>query len=82
MGQEGTRGTGGITSGCGSGNFCPGNPVTRAQMAVFLLKFEHGSSFVPPNCTPTFADVVCPSLFAAWIQQLFDEQITAGCAGS
>ncbi len=28
----------GITAGCGSGNYCPGNPVTRGQMAVFLAK--------------------------------------------
>ena len=28
----------GITSGCGGGNFCPDNPVTRGQMAVFLAK--------------------------------------------
>ena len=28
----------GITGGCGNGNFCPGNPVTRGQMAVFLAK--------------------------------------------
>jgi hypothetical protein len=27
----------GITGGCGGGNFCPNNPVTRAQMAVFLV---------------------------------------------
>ena len=26
----------GITAGCGGGNFCPDNPVTRGQMAVFL----------------------------------------------
>jgi hypothetical protein len=26
----------GITAGCGSGNFCPNDPVTRGQMAVFL----------------------------------------------
>jgi hypothetical protein len=26
----------GITSGCGGGKYCPTNPVTRAQMAVFL----------------------------------------------
>ncbi len=26
----------GITAGCGNGNFCPNNPVTRGQMAVFL----------------------------------------------
>ncbi len=28
----------GITGGCGGGNFCPANPVTRRQMAVFLAK--------------------------------------------
>ena len=28
----------GITAGCASGNFCPDNPVTRGQMAVFLSK--------------------------------------------
>jgi hypothetical protein len=28
----------GITGGCGSGNYCPDNPVTRGQMAVFLSK--------------------------------------------
>ncbi len=34
----------GITGGCGTGIYCPGNPVRRDQMAVFLLKAEHGSS--------------------------------------
>jgi hypothetical protein len=28
----------GITTGCGGGNYCPYNPVTRAQMAVFLVR--------------------------------------------
>jgi hypothetical protein len=27
-----------ITGGCGGGNYCPANPVTRAQMAIFLTK--------------------------------------------
>jgi len=27
----------GITGGCGGGNYCPNEPVTRAQMAVFLV---------------------------------------------
>jgi hypothetical protein len=26
----------GITSGCGGGTYCPTNPVTREQMAVFI----------------------------------------------
>ena len=28
----------GITGGCGGGNFCPNQTVTRAQMAIFLAK--------------------------------------------
>jgi S-layer homology domain len=28
----------GITAGCAGGNFCPDNPLTRGQMAVFLAK--------------------------------------------
>ncbi len=28
----------GVTAGCGGGNFCPDESVTRAQMAVFLAK--------------------------------------------
>jgi hypothetical protein len=28
----------GITAGCGGGNYCPGNQVTRDQMAVFLVR--------------------------------------------
>ena len=71
----------GITGGCGGGNYCPSNPVTRAQMAVFLLKAEHGSTYVPPTCTGIFADVTCPSQFANWIEQLSHENITGGCGG-
>jgi hypothetical protein len=26
----------GITAGCGGGNYCPDDPLTRGQMAVFL----------------------------------------------
>ena len=28
----------GVTAGCGGGNYCPDNPLTRRQMAVFLAK--------------------------------------------
>jgi len=28
----------GITAGCGGGNFCPNNTLTRAELAVFLSK--------------------------------------------
>jgi hypothetical protein len=69
----------GITSGCGGANFCPSEPVTRQQMAVFLLKSEHGSAYAPPTCTGLFGDVTCPGPFADWIERLAVEQITGGC---
>ena len=71
----------GITAGCGNGNYCPSSAVTRAQMAVFLLKAKYGSAYMPPACTGVFADVACPSLFAAWIERLAAEEITGGCGG-
>ena len=27
-----------ITGGCGGGNYCPTDPATRGQMAVFMVK--------------------------------------------
>ncbi|HEY1250610.1 MAG TPA: S-layer homology domain-containing protein [Thermoanaerobaculia bacterium] len=68
-----------ITGGCDVGKYCPGDPVSRQQMAVFLLKAEHGPAYQPPDCTGTFPDVPCPSLYANWIEQLSAEGITAGC---
>ena len=47
----------GVTAGCGNGNYCPGTPVTRAQMAVFLLKTLNGSSYTPPAASGIFGDV-------------------------
>lgn len=70
-----------ITGGCGGGDYCPNSPVTRAQMAVFLLKAEHGSAYAPPPCSGVFGDVACPSQFADWIEQLATEGITGGCGG-
>jgi len=51
-------------------------------MAVFLLRAEHGGDYVPPSATGTvFGDVPVSHPFASWIEQLFAEGITGGCAG-
>ena len=71
----------GITGGCGSGNYCPEAPVTRAQMAVFLLRSKYGASYSPPavgNSTG-FGDLSPTHWAGAWIKQLVAEGITAGC---
>ena len=73
----------GITAGCSVSPplYCPDVPVTRAQMAVFVWKGEHGS-VAPPPCTGIFNDVSCPGGFAVdYIEGIFAEGITAGCGG-
>ena len=72
----------GITGGCGGGNYCPDAPVTRRQMAAFLLKAKHGSSYMPPPATGVFQDVPVGDPFAPWIEELRAEQVTAGCQAS
>ena len=74
-----------VTAGCQDGTlFCPTDPTTRAQMAVFLLKSFLSSSYVPPACAGIFTDVPCPATpqfpFSDWIEDLSTRNITAGCA--
>lgn len=71
----------GITTGCGAGNYCPGEPVTRAQMAIFLLRSKHGAGYNPPavGSSTGFTDVPTSYWAAAWIKQLAAEGITSGC---
>ena len=72
----------GVTGGCGGGNYCPDAPVTRAQMAVFLLVSREGAGYAPPACvTPSFTDVPCSSPYAPWINELAPRGVTGGCGG-
>ncbi|HEX2644767.1 MAG TPA: S-layer homology domain-containing protein, partial [Thermoanaerobaculia bacterium] len=69
-----------VIAGCGSGNFCPDNNISRDQMATFLLKAKEGSAFTPPTCTsPVFNDVPCSNSFATWINELSARGVTGGC---
>jgi glucose/arabinose dehydrogenase len=70
----------GITAGCGGGNFCPSQEVTRGQMAVFLLVTLEGTGYTPPPATGRFTDVPPSSPFAPWIEELARRGITAGCS--
>jgi hypothetical protein len=71
-----------VTGGCGNGNYCPDAAVTRAQMAVFLLKTKDGSDYTPPAATGVFGDVPAADPFAAWIEELYTRTITGGCNAS
>lgn len=74
----------GITGGCSTNpmNYCPDSTVTRAQMAVFLLRGIHGSSYIPPavGSSTGFNDVPTNYWVAAWIKQFYAEGITGGCS--
>ena len=77
--------TDGITTGCAANplRFCPTDNVTRAEMAVFLLRARHGGSYTPPPPSGTlFADVPANHWAVSWIEQLYNEGITTGCANS
>jgi len=73
----------GITLGCGNGSYCPESSVTRAEMALFLLRSKHGSAWVPPAATGTvFSDVPIDHWAGAYIEALAAEGITLGCAAN
>ena len=73
----------GITTGCGVSPliYCPESSVTRASMAVFILRAKHGASYVPPATTHTFSDmpVAGKEWMEPWVDQLYAEGITTGC---
>ena len=65
----------GITSGCGGVRFCPNDPVTRGQMAVFI---EGALGHTANVCQGRFTDV--PSgPFCGFIERMADDGITSGC---
>ncbi len=72
----------GITGGCLGGSppmYCPTATVTRGQMAAFLLKIYHGTSYTPPAATGVFSDVPVSMPLAPWIEEMARLSITSGC---
>ncbi|MEO8976039.1 MAG: S-layer homology domain-containing protein [Casimicrobiaceae bacterium] len=75
----------GIDPGCASSplRFCPDDVVSRAQMAVMLLKGLYGKTYTPPAATGlVFADVPKTLPQAAWIEKLYSLKITLGCTAT
>jgi hypothetical protein len=72
----------GITAGCGGGQYCPNDPVTRGQMSIFVIRARLGaasdSTFYYPS-TPSFTDVAANHPYFKWIQRMKLDQITGGC---
>ena len=67
----------GISRGCSFSNFCPKDPVTRAQMAVFL---DRAVGWTDAPLTTDFTDIDGLSLEARQaISNLVANGITSGC---
>jgi hypothetical protein len=67
----------GVTGGCGADVYCPSNPVTRAQMAVFIIRsLEEDPSNILYNA---FFDDVPDNIFATFINRMSELGITGGC---
>jgi subtilisin family serine protease len=70
----------GITTGCTATTYCPDAEVTRAQMAVFIVRALRGSTYVPPAATGQFGDVtVAGNFFAPFIEEMARMGVTSGC---
>ena len=69
-----------ITGGCQPAPlmYCPEHPVSRAQMAVFLLRGIRGESYAPPDIESQFADAA-GHWAQDWIDALASDGITSGC---
>jgi hypothetical protein len=73
----------GIVTGCATAplRFCPEASLSRAEVATFLLRANHGGDYTPPAASGTlFADVPSTYWAAAWIEQLFRQGLIDGCA--
>lgn len=75
----------GLTRGCdtnslsGKSLYCPASSVTRAELAVFLLRGRDGSNYNPPtpDGSAPFTDIA-GHWAEAWIEALYDEGLTSG----
>lgn len=73
----------GVTSGCSQEpkKFCPGQPMTRGEAAVMLLRVQNGAGFQPAQAAGNiFTDVRTNTMFAGFIEEFYREGMTVGCS--
>jgi hypothetical protein len=72
-----------LTTGCSTtpARFCPTDRVTRAQLAVFIIRAMFGNTFTYTT-TPYFTDVPATNVFFPFVQKMRDLGITSGCRPS
>ena len=64
---------------CGDGQFCPGDPLKRWQMAVWLIR-ALGETDLEPATQTRFGDVSDDDWWAPHVERMADLGITVGCS--
>ncbi|MGH8929041.1 MAG: PQQ-dependent sugar dehydrogenase [Acidimicrobiia bacterium] len=64
-----------VTTGCGPSLYCPFSPVTRAEMAVFLVR---ALGLSPAGHQGTFSDVPAGAWFTGHVERLAEQGIATG----
>jgi hypothetical protein len=75
----------GVTAGCTATRYCPDDPVTRGQMAAFLVRARLGIRFdqtFPFSPIQRFQDVLPENIFFSYVQKLGELGITTGCTAT
>jgi glucose/arabinose dehydrogenase len=67
-----------ISPGCGGTQYCPEGPMTRSEMAAFLIRSLYGETFTFSS-TPYFTDVGSGHPYFRYIQKLREIGVTNGC---
>jgi hypothetical protein len=66
----------GLTNGCGNGRYCPDRPVSRAEMATFLMR---AVELTPVTTSNQFVDVTFGATHTDAINAIARAGITTGC---
>ncbi|MGE5277431.1 MAG: S-layer homology domain-containing protein [Acidobacteriota bacterium] len=86
----------GITAGCTPTAYCPGDPVSRGQMAIFVAKGIAGTAALIPtsgsvgaqpyNCVSggisLFTDVAATDIFCKHVHYIAAQNVTLGCSAT
>jgi uncharacterized repeat protein (TIGR02543 family) len=74
----------GLTAGCTTSGplmYCPEQVMLREESAVFMLRAEYGTAYVPPVPTGSvFVDMIDTTYWSTkWAEGMWEEDMTAGC---
>ena len=78
----------GVTAGCSTSplKYCPSDSLNRGQAAVFIVRGNYGSTFVPPPPTHIFSnskdDWSKGTWAEPWAEALYKNGLSSGCSAS